>query len=364
MATASAFSDLLGSEPGHVVPSFATATSNRVPDLQPLAAAPARAAAAAPDYDVPASWRPEPEVRPAQAQTAVPESTSPRPLQIPVYQEAVLPEYEVVPTSAAPTGELEIPQEPALQENDAEATRNTVADVRDPDLVSTVLAEEQSHEAVRDPGFVPISADSPEMPEASVARQGVAQIASPAPAGPVLEKPSVSENDFEARVAAAMAAYNHPAEETQNAAASSVAAPVEIAEEPPQNFSQSVAEAPSEVPASTPEPPPVFEYQPPIKPMAVVQEMHAERETASAPASKPATAPEPASNPSVQSAEVDFSREDVAATIGAALPEVAVAAAEETGSDHHTIAQAVHRVMERIKGDLVEEIVRELKSKK
>ncbi|MGH9568830.1 MAG: hypothetical protein ACRD4F_04290, partial [Candidatus Angelobacter sp.] len=241
--------------------------------------------------------------------------------------------------------------------------RNTVADVRDPDLVSTVLAEEQSHEAVRDPGFVPISAGSPEMPEASVARQSVAQIASPAPAGPVLEKPSVSESDFEARVAAAMAAYNHPAEETQNAAASSVAAPVEIAEEPAQNFSQSVAEAPSEVAASTPEPPPIFEYQPPIKPMAVVQEMHAERKT-SAPASEPATAPEPASNPSVQSAGVDFSHHDVAVSIGAALPEVAVAAAEETGSDHHTIAQAVHRVMDRIKGDLVEEIVRELKSRK
>ncbi|MGH9568540.1 MAG: response regulator, partial [Candidatus Angelobacter sp.] len=174
MATASAFSDLLGSEPGHVMPGFATAAPNRVPDLQPLAAVPARAVAAAPDYAVPASW--QPEVRPVEAQTVVTETAPPRPLQIPVYREPELAEYEVVPTSAAPTGEIEIPQEPALQENDAEATRNTVADARDPGLVSTVMAEEESHEAVRDPGFVPISASSPEMPEAGLATEQMAQV--------------------------------------------------------------------------------------------------------------------------------------------------------------------------------------------
>jgi hypothetical protein len=42
----------------------------------------------------------------------------------------------------------------------------------------------------------------------------------------------------------------------------------------------------------------------------------------------------------------------------------AVAAATETGAEHHNIAQAVHRVMERLKPELVEEIMRELRSKK
>jgi hypothetical protein len=42
----------------------------------------------------------------------------------------------------------------------------------------------------------------------------------------------------------------------------------------------------------------------------------------------------------------------------------AVAAATETGADHHNIAQAVHRVMERLKPELVEEIMRELRSRK
>jgi len=51
--------------------------------------------------------------------------------------------------------------------------------------------------------------------------------------------------------------------------------------------------------------------------------------------------------------------------VDAAIPEAAASVAAETGSDHHhTIAQAVHRVMERLKPELVEEIMKELKAKK
>jgi hypothetical protein len=50
--------------------------------------------------------------------------------------------------------------------------------------------------------------------------------------------------------------------------------------------------------------------------------------------------------------------------VTAEVEAAAVAAATETGADHHNIAQAVHRVMERLKPELVEEIMRELKSKK
>ena len=57
----------------------------------------------------------------------------------------------------------------------------------------------------------------------------------------------------------------------------------------------------------------------------------------------------------------------MAATLNAELPAAASAVAEAaaaSGADHHNIAQVVHRVMERMKGDLVDEIVRELKAKK
>ena len=50
--------------------------------------------------------------------------------------------------------------------------------------------------------------------------------------------------------------------------------------------------------------------------------------------------------------------------VTAGLEAAAIAAAAETEADHHTITQAVHRVMERLKPELVEEIMRELKSKK
>jgi len=46
--------------------------------------------------------------------------------------------------------------------------------------------------------------------------------------------------------------------------------------------------------------------------------------------------------------------------VTAGLEAAAVAAAAETGVEHHTIAQAVHRVMERLKPELVEEILREI----
>jgi len=42
----------------------------------------------------------------------------------------------------------------------------------------------------------------------------------------------------------------------------------------------------------------------------------------------------------------------------------AAAAATDSGAEHHNIAQAVHRVMERLKPELVEEIMRELRQKK
>ena len=56
--------------------------------------------------------------------------------------------------------------------------------------------------------------------------------------------------------------------------------------------------------------------------------------------------------------------EVVHSAISTGVQEAATTAANETGADHHTIAQAIHRVMERLKPELVEEIMRELKPKK
>jgi len=136
------------------------------------------------------------------------------------------------------------------------------------------------------------------------------------------------ESDFEARVAAAMAAYSHVPE--------SPLGPAPSLETIPHTGHSAVAEA--ESPAV----------------------MHNEE----APAVEPAPAQAPEAFAPVHNASAPPVQDVVAAHIEAALPAAAAAAAAEGGSDHHTIAQAVHRVMERLKPELVEEIVRELKTKK
>ena len=61
---------------------------------------------------------------------------------------------------------------------------------------------------------------------------------------------------------------------------------------------------------------------------------------------------------------VEAEPEVVQHAIATAVEAAAVAAEAETASDHYNIAQAIHRVMERLKPELVDEIMRELKSKK
>jgi hypothetical protein len=75
-----------------------------------------------------------------------------------------------------------------------------------------------------------------------------------------------------------------------------------------------------------------------------------------------AAAPESIDPPFASAQEAVTHQVHEAVTSG--VEAAAVAAATETGAEHHNIAQAVHRVMERLKPELVEEIMRELKSKK
>jgi hypothetical protein len=156
----------------------------------------------------------------------------------------------------------------------------------------------------------------------------------------------VSDADFEARVAAAMAAYSHataPVEVHE----SPVVTPVEIQPEP-QVDTASVSET-----KPVEEAVPSFEYRPPV---GVAEPV----EMASA-ASVEGTAAIPESIDPISAAAHEAVTHEVHE---AGVEAASVAAATETGAEHHNIAQAVHRVMERLKPELVEEIMRELRSKR
>lgn len=269
---------------------------------------------------------------------------------IPVYKE---PEpdtasYEVMPTAAPPTGDIEIPREPELQETADETTRSTVADHVEPGLLSTFESEREAARKSAAAGEQPASWPSSYSP--NVAAQEAPSAApmevqpaqndiTPLPA--VRATGEVSDADFEARVAAAMAAYSHATGATE--AHENPIAPVQIQPEPPA-YAAPAAEVPSVEEAT-----PSFEYRPPVR-------MAEAAETASAAFVAPlTTAPVPA-EPAASAPVHDAVASEVEA--------VAIAAATATGADHHNIAQAVHRVMERLKPELVEEIMKELRSKR
>jgi CheY-like chemotaxis protein len=288
----------------------------------------------------------------AEASSAAAEPTHPQ--FIPVYKEpepqaqADATSYEVMPTAAPPIGDIEIPREPELQETADETTRATVADRVEPGLLSTL---ESVADAARKAAAEEHSAYHPN----AVAQEAPAAAAMEvAPAAgeqfPIKAATAeVSDADFEARVAAAMAAYSHataPVEVHE----SSVAAPVEIQPEPPAEAAPVAEAKPVE------EAVPSFEYRPPVR-IAEPVEM-----APAASVESLAAAPESLDPPFASAHEAVTHQVHEAVTSG--VEAAAVAAATETGAEHHNIAQAVHRVMERLKPELVEEIMRELKSKK
>jgi hypothetical protein len=405
MASSSAFSDLLGGDSSHAMPHFA-APSAAVPQADETTKL-----SAVPENDVPLSWRqdaepqppvtavpapdetsalealsePEAEATPeadglpmteaaadAPSSPEIPASAMPRPIQIPVYQDSEPSDF--MPTASAPTGDIDVAREPELQESAEEITRSTVADAREADLVPTSHAvhdatsaapehaaavhtnvTEMAVEAPADldpasPAVEPamIESQSPEMAvEAPAMETHEAQEPTAAAPAPILS-PTLTNDDFEARVAAAMASYSHaqPASPGQSGASVN---------------KNGLSEMPASAAASA--------SAPAIKELAVTTPViHAPQ------AADVEHVPEaPSSAPAHIQAEVHsevagtVTTEAVAARVEAELPAAisAVAeAAEASAGEHHHIAQVVHRVMERMKGDLVEEIVRELKSKK
>ncbi len=391
MASSAAFNDMLGPDstiaPQHFAvnsPAAAFETSVIVP-APPIPAA---------DSEPPASWKEEEKTQPiatepppepapeivatpvtdapeAVASEAVPEPEAnvmtaeaiepepPHPQFIPVFKEPE-PEpaaYEVVHTAAAPTGEMEIPREPALQERIEETTRNTVADRVEPGLLSTIEQQMGTRPATQtEPSAAPSAdvnsagAHTEEIPTQAIEVAPEEDYSAPLPR--IDATSEVSDADFEARVAAAMAAYSHAAEAAP-APASANESQVAVAAEAEPVASVYAAEAVA-VPQAVAEPAPSFEYYPPVRVPEPVPTAHtAPAEVAAEPVAVP-PAPEPAPD------EPAAVHQAVTASVEAA----AIAVAAETGAEHHTIAQAVHRVMERLKPELVEEIMRELKSKK
>jgi CheY-like chemotaxis protein len=457
MAGSSAFSDLLGPDAPNNTQHFAVNTPAAAFETSVIVPAPPVLSA---DYEPSGAWKEEaqtehiatvaveqePEIlatavdatsEPAEmpieasavAESAEPdtqlipveaEPEPPHPQFIPVYKEpepppAPEPEaYEVVPTAAPPTGEMDIPREPELQETAEETTRSTVADHVEPGLLSPI---EQQMETLATQAE-PVESVDASPAEASIAQAASPQAASlqtplaevpfevapavmevtpvevaplesePAPAmieppvmieppsvePPSIEPPSigtpaaepqpveataeVSDSDFEARVAAAMAAYNH----AEAAPSDTVAeAPAPVAEAVPAGnvYTAQAFEVAQRAPS--------FEYHPAARepePTSVAQTPPASAEIIAEPAAPaPAAATPPVTAPP-QAEPVEAAPEVVHSAIASGVEAAAVAAASEVGSDHHNITQAIHRVMERLKPELVEEIMRELKPKK
>jgi hypothetical protein len=306
---------------------------------------------------------------------------SSHPQFIPVYKEpeGEASSYEVIPTAAPPIGDLEIPREPALQETANETTRTTVADRVEPGLLSPqdkYLADEKEPSASWSTSSSAVAATEP----ASAAAVEVA------PAEPELTQlpairatGEVSDIDFEARVAAAMAAYSHateaaPAAEVSETSTSGAAG---VPEEAHAYAAQPVETAPVTEAA------PSFEYQPPVRaseaaenapaadhasvePEIAASQIPADQVVANPTLADQALADQPLANP-VPAAPAQEAVPEPAViheVVTAGVEAAAIAAATETGADHHHITQAVHRVMERLKPELVEEIMRELRNKK
>ncbi|HZD09045.1 MAG TPA: response regulator, partial [Candidatus Limnocylindrales bacterium] len=394
MAGAAAFNDMLGADSSIGPQHFGVSSPAATFETSVIVPAPPIPTA---DYELPGSWKeevrpehaavsptaePEPEITatpvevapdpvvaeaepetvamepladqetnamPAEASEAVSAAAEPaHPQFIPVYKE---PEpqpqaasYEVLPTAAPPIGDIEIPREPELQETADETTRATVADRIEPGLLSTFESEPEAERksAGAEP---PASWPSSNSPSALAQEAPAAGEQSPINAATA----EVSDADFEARVAAAMAAYSHataPVEVHE----SPVVAPVEIQPEPPADAVPVAETKPVE------EAVPSFEYSPPVRIAEPVEMAHG--------TSFESTATVLESIDPVSAPAHEAVTHQVHEAVTSGVEAAAVAAATETGAEHHNIAQAVHRVMERLKPELVEEIMRELRSKK
>ena len=172
-----------------------------------------------------------------------------------------------------------------------------------------------------------------------------------------------AEDDFEARVAAAMSIYDEPNED--RASPSTVAA-IDAEESPAAVNQHPTAAAPASEAGSV-ELPYSFEYTPPItSPEGEPAVQPTEVVTAFAAESQPSSQevrPRVVEHPVTAQPEANQIEETIKSQIEAQLPAAAVAAVDP-GIEDEKIASVVHRVLERLKPHLIQEISRELNAKK
>jgi CheY-like chemotaxis protein len=362
MATSSAFSDLLSADSSHALGQF---NANKPIAREAAPKLPANSAPI-PDYELPVSWRNDSDLQIPSTMSHVgkdvviedpvpPPPPTPRPRQIPVYEDqpSARSGVDYMPTAAAPTGEIEVPREPHLQETAAEATRSTLVDSREPGLVPTMQTEAEAA-ALRAAELAPVETEQngpqPVEKESRELAPGPRLVTRPVNLDPIDTK--ISESDFEARVAAAMASYNQ-------------AAPPQVLEEPVAESTSAAASDSFVAPASRTtaeanstdiEERRSFDY---LRPVGIVKTPSPDAGLALQANFSVTTDATPVKTPPETASDA------VADTLATHLQAAAAAATEaQTATDHSTIAEAVHRVMERLKPELVEEIVKELKSKK
>jgi CheY-like chemotaxis protein len=336
-----------------------------------------------------------------------------RPLQIPVYQESAeaAEPHEMLRTAAAPIGEIEIPRDPYLQESAAETTRNTIATSTEPGLISGLQMEPEQIQPERSSQSEIEAAElsPPSSGFGSTNSQSIpVEVPLQAPEEP-FQTPATrhetpyADADFEARVAAALATCGYADKGARTSAAEAVpeilkepetptAAVAKETEEPvrwdgsnrtaaesvsPVSFQPEppVSAEPSEaVSVQTPQEVSAFEYHPPIGASpteANTVESSSSAAMASGAAAAFAVAYEPKSvdRPELEPVEIAPAPDPhVAVAESEAAPRMDTSPAfAPTPSDSHaereSIAHAVYRAMERLRPDLVDEILRELKSK-
>ena len=374
MATASAFSDLLGTEPAAMmefsVPVAAPAPmAAPAPVAEPAAPEPVEfhVASEVPDFSVANEVTPalvaEPEpAAVAEAEVAPPSVPAPAPagsaLQISVVQSSGSVQVE----AADETQALPVYREPELP-----PVEHHAAPVNFEAFPPEVSGFDHHAEAMH-----PENEWKPgEPPSLEVAVKAAEESAK-----------SADGDDFDARVAAAMAAFDHAAEdeavigEVTPRTSKVPAFHASSVEAVPEFHTQERSAGETVANASEPEAPAVMETEAPVS-FEYIPPVNTEREKIEAAA--PESAVEPVSHESelptaVVTAETlaratetqSRVEEQIVAGIESELPIAAAAAAgTSSGSDsHQVIAQIVHRVMERFKPELIAEIVRELGSTK
>jgi CheY-like chemotaxis protein len=246
---------------------------------------------------------------------------------------------------------VEHPEEVPVGIWTGDETTNTAEPASEPEVTETVVEAEA---AFPDPGPV----ETIEVPAAEAPAVTVAT--------------NLTDDDFEARVAAAMAAYDQPLSSEEEASTPEIAALSETTSTLPEAGFTS-AETMSEI-AMAPE----VETSASAEAHEMFVPVHAEESTEIEPHAQardplleefgtPAEEITQTAQPAAAASIVQETASEIAARISAAVEHSGIvdtlpanAAVSRTNAGPEVIADVVHRVMERIKPLLIEEIIREL----